>query len=252
MSMASSDNVTGGKRSAAGGLWGRLAVLALILGALAAAWRLGALDYLSLDTLRERREGLTAFVAANRALALAAFVALYALVTALALPGALWVTIAGGFLFGLAAGSLATIVGATAGATILFLAARYLLADALRARAGPFLQRIEAGFKENAVSYLLTLRLVPIVPFFVANVAPAFVGACLSTFVATTAVGIIPGVIAYTWIGAGLGAAFDAGRTPDLATFARQLAPAFAALALLALSPAIYQRFVRKTKSRAG
>lgn len=230
---------------------GRLAVLAILGAGLFAAWRFGVLDYLNLEALRAQRQTLTAFVAANWIAAFAAFIVIYALATTLALPGALWITILGGYLFGLAAGALATTIGATLGATALFLIARYVLADALRARAGPFLQRVEAGFNENAVSYLLTLRLVPIVPFFIANIAPAFVGARLSTFVVTTAIGIIPGVLAYTWIGSGLGAAFDAGETLDIAAFAQQLTPAFAALALLAIAPVIY-RWLRNRKSGAA
>jgi len=227
------------------GIAGRLIVLGIIALALFAAWRLGILDYLNFETLRAQRQELIGFVSDNLVLAFAGFIAVYVLVTALALPGASWVTILGGYLFGLAGGAIATTIGATIGAAILFLVARYLLADALRARAGPFLKRVETGFKESPISYLLTLRLVPVVPFFIANVAPAFVGARLTTFVWTTALGIIPGVIAYTWIGAGLGAAFDAGQAPDLGAFARQLAPAFAALALLAIAPAIYRRFKR-------
>ena len=228
------------------GIWGRLALVAVLALALVAAWRFGVFDYLNFETLRTQREGLTAFVAANQILAFAAFVAVYVLVTALAFPGAFWITILGGYLFGLIGGAIATTIGATLGATALFVTARYLLGDTLRARAGPFLKRLEAGFQDNAISYLLTLRLVPVVPFFIANVAPAFLGARLSTFVWTTAIGIIPGVIAYTWIGAGLGAAFDAGEAPDIAAFTRELAPAFIALAALAIAPAIYRRFKRR------
>jgi uncharacterized membrane protein YdjX (TVP38/TMEM64 family) len=227
------------------GIWGRLALVAVLASGLFAAWRFGVLDYLNFETLRAQRETLNAFFAANQILAFAAFIAVYVVATTLAFPGAFWITILGGYLFGLAGGSIATTIGATVGATALFVIARYLLADALRARAGPFLNKLEAGFDENANSYLLTLRLVPIVPFFIANVAPAFLGARLSSFVWTTAIGIIPGVIAYTWIGAGLGAAFDAGEAPDVAAFARELAPAFIALAALAIAPAIYSRFKR-------
>lgn len=225
------------------GIWGRLALVAVLALGVFGAWRLGVFDYLNFETLRAQRETLNALVAANQILAFAVFVAIYVVVTTLALPGAFWITILGGYLFGLAGGAVATTIGATLGATALFVIARYLLADALRARAGPFLKKLEAGFKENANSYLLTLRLVPVVPFFIANVAPAFLGARLSSFVWTTAIGIIPGVIAYTWIGAGLGAAFDAGEAPDVAAFARELAPAFVALAALAIAPAIYRRF---------
>jgi uncharacterized membrane protein YdjX (TVP38/TMEM64 family) len=224
---------------------GRLALIALLGLVAFGAWRFGVFDYLNFETLRTQRQELSTFVADHRMLAFATFILAYVVVTTLALPGAFWVTILGGYLFGLAGGAVATTIGATLGATALFVIARYLLADTLRARAGPFLKRLEAGFKDNAISYLLTLRLVPIVPFFIANVAPAFLGARLSTFVWTTAVGIIPGVIAYTWIGAGLGAAFDAGEAPDVSAFARELAPAFIALALLAIAPAIYRQFRR-------
>lgn len=237
-------------RPAKGGVLGRLALVAALGLALLAAWYFGVFEYLNFEALRAQRDELTAFVAANQFLAFAAFVAVYVVVTALAFPGAFWVTILGGYLFGLAGGAVATTIGATLGAAALFIMARYLLADTLRTRAGPFLKRLEAGFKDNAISYLLTLRLVPVVPFFVANVAPAFLGARLTTFVWTTAIGIIPGVIAYTWIGAGLGAAFDAGEAPDVAAFARELAPAFIALAALAIAPAIYRQFKRnKTAS---
>jgi uncharacterized membrane protein YdjX (TVP38/TMEM64 family) len=227
---------------------GRLVILAVAIAAVFIAWRAGAFDLLSLEALRDRRGQLTAFVAAHRALAFAAFILIYAMATMLALPGVLWITIAGGFLFGLGGGVAGTSLGATLGATGLFLMARYLFADGLRRRAGPFLTRFEAGFQRNAVSYLLSMRLIPVVPFFIANIAPAFLGARTSAFVVTTFVGILPGVIAYTWIGAGLGAAFDAGQTPDFSTFARQLGPAFAVLGVLALAPI----FINWLRSRRG
>ena len=232
-----------------GGIAGKVAIVLLIAAALAAAWRFGLFDLLSLETLRARRHELLAFVTAHRFVALALFIGVYALATLFALPGVLWITIAGGFLFGLVTGALATALGATLGATALFLAARHLFADALRRRAGAFLTRLEAGFQQNAVSYLLSLRLIPIVPFFIANIAPAFLGARTTTFVATTFIGILPGVVAYTWIGAGLGAVFDAGGEPDLASFASQLAPAFIALALLSLAPVVVSRFRAKSKA---
>jgi uncharacterized membrane protein YdjX (TVP38/TMEM64 family) len=201
---------------------------------------------------KSQSDALTSFVAAHRALAFVAFIAVYMMATALALPGAFWITILGGYLFGLAGGSIATLIGATLGAMSLFLIARYLLANSLRARAGPFLQKLEAGFKDNAISYLLALRLAPVVPFFIANIAPAFLGARFATFAWTTAVGIIPGVIAYSWVGAGLGAAFDSGEAPDLAAFARELAPAFGALAALAIAPAIYRSVTRSKAKPQG
>ncbi len=227
-------------------LWRRLWPLALIVLALAAAWASGVQNYLSLDTLREQQDALRTFVAENTVLAFAIFIAVYATATILMMPGALWITIAGGFLFGLWGGTLATIVGATLGASILFLAAKSSVGSALRERAGPFVQKLEKGFQEDAVSYMFALRFLPIVPFPVANIAPALFGAKFRDYVITTALGIIPGVLAYTWIGAGLGATFAAGEEPDFASIARNLIPAVVALAIVSLLPVAYKKFFPK------
>lgn len=227
-------------------LWRRLWPVALIVVALAAAWASGVHRYLSLETLREQQDALRAFVAENTVLAFAIYIAVYATATILMLPGALWITIAGGFLFGLWGGTPATIVGATLGASILFLAAKTSVGSALRERAGPFVQKLEKGFQEDAVSYMFALRFLPIVPFPVANIAPALFGAKFRDYVLTTALGIIPGVIAYTWIGAGLGATFAAGREPDFASVARNLVPAVIALAVVSLLPVAYKKFFAK------
>lgn len=227
-------------------LWRRLWPLALIIGALAIAWASGVHRYLSLDTLREQQDALRAFVAENTVLAFALYIAVYAAATILMLPGALWITIAGGFLFGLWGGTPATVAGATLGASILFLAARTSVGSALRERAGPFVQKLERGFQEDAVSYMFALRFLPIVPFPVANIAPALFGAKFRDYVLTTALGIIPGVIAYTWIGAGLGATFAAGGEPDFASVARNLVPAVIALAAVSLLPVAWKKFFAK------
>jgi uncharacterized membrane protein YdjX (TVP38/TMEM64 family) len=231
---------TGAQRRRSG--WLRLLPLLVILIGLAAALSLGLHKQLSFEALRDHRAQLAAFVAAQPALAVAAYLALYVAFTALMIPGALWITIAGGFLFGLAGGALATAVGATIGATLLFLVARTSLGEPLRRRAGPFLARLEAGFRENPFSYMLTLRFLPVVPFPVANIAPALLGAHLRDYVITTAVGILPGVVAYTWIGSGLGAAFDNGSEPNIGAFARQLLPAFLALAAVSIAPVLVKR----------
>jgi uncharacterized membrane protein YdjX (TVP38/TMEM64 family) len=108
------------------------------------------------------------------------------------------------------------VIAATLGATGIFLAARTGLGEPLRARASGWLKRLEKGIEENAVSFMLTMRLVPAVPFFVANLAPAFLGVPLRTYVWTTLLGIIPGTAVYASVGAGLGAVFAAGERPDL------------------------------------
>lgn len=224
----------------------RMWPLGVLAAAIATVFLTGWHEYLSLETLREQREALVGFVDAHFLVAFLAFIAVYVLVTAFMVPGALWVTISGGFLFGVATGSLATIIGATIGACILFVVARTSLGAALHERAGPFVRRMEAGFKKDAIAYMFALRFLPIVPFPVANIAPALLGARLLPFFITTAVGVTPGVIAYTWLGAGLGAVFDAGETLDVGGFFKQLAPAFALLALVSLLPPIVKRIMGK------
>ncbi|MBT9445340.1 MAG: TVP38/TMEM64 family protein [Hyphomonadaceae bacterium] len=228
------------------GGWLRFLPLLVIVAGLGAAIALGLHKQLSFETLRAQRETLTAFVAGQPVAAVAIFLGVYIAFTALMIPGALWITIAGGFLFDLAGGAAATAVGATLGATLLFLVARTSLGEPLRRRAGPFLKRLEAGFQESPFSYMLTLRFLPVVPFPVANIAPAVLGAKLPDYVITTALGILPGVLAYTWIGSGLGAAFDSGEEPNIAGFAKQLLPAFFALAAVSLAPALVKRLRRK------
>lgn len=223
-------------------IWIKLWPVYLIAAVMIAAWQLGLFQYLSLDTLREQQEVLQGFVANNLVLALAIFIAVYAAATLFMLPGALWITIAGGFLFGLVGGSLATIVGATTGASLLFFAARTSIGSALRERAGPFMTKMEAGFNENPFSYMFALRLLPVVPFPVANIAPALLGAKYREYAITTAIGIIPGVIAYTWVGSGLGATFAAGEDPNLASVARNMLPALAALGVVSLIPVAYKK----------
>ena len=167
----------------------------------------------------------------------------YAAVVALSVPGGAILTIAGGFLFGIVPGALYVLVGATAGATIVFLIARTALGDALRARAGPRIRRMEEGFRRDALSYLLVLRLIPLFPFWLVNIVPAFLGVPLSTYVLGTFVGIIPGSLVFASVGNGLGAVFDAGGTPDLGViFEPAVLLPIVGLAVLALLPVAYRK----------
>jgi uncharacterized membrane protein YdjX (TVP38/TMEM64 family) len=193
----------------------RLAPLAAIaLGAGVGVWAFG--DYLSFEALEANRDRLLAWRDANYLGAALAYMAVYALAVAFSIPGAVWLTLAGGFLFGTVAATGFVVVAATVGATAIFLAAKTGLGDALRARTGGWLRRMEDGFRANEVNFMLALRLAPVVPFFVANVAPAFLGVRPRTYVWTTFVGIIPGAAVYASVGAGLGAVFAEGRRPDL------------------------------------
>lgn len=202
--------------------------------------------YVTLDTLRDNRVSLSQWVAANLVLAVLIYIAAYALMAAFSLPGGLIATLTGGFLFGTWLGGAATVIGATMGASILFIAARTAFADLLRSKAGGAVARMEEGFKKNAFSYLLFLRLVPAFPFWLVNLAPAFLGVSLKTFVVATFIGIIPGTFVFASLGNGLGAIFDAGGTPDLGLLRQpQVIGPLLALAVLSLLPVLYRRFRR-------
>ncbi|MBI1262027.1 MAG: TVP38/TMEM64 family protein [Rhizobiales bacterium] len=224
--------------------WKRLWPLVLLAAGLAAFFLLGLDQYASLNALRDNRAALSQLVAENALLAALIYIGIYILIAAFSLPAGLVATLTGGFLFGTLLGGTYTVIGATIGATAVFLAAKTALGDVLRARAGPALRRIEEGFGEDAFSYLLVMRLIPIFPFFVVNLAPAFLGVSVSTFVITTGLGIIPGTFVFASLGNGLGAVFDAGREPDLGLlFEPQIIGPIIALACLALLPMIYRRY---------
>jgi uncharacterized membrane protein YdjX (TVP38/TMEM64 family) len=165
---------------------------------------------LSPVALLERRAAIDGLVAEHRIAALAAFMGVYALAVALSLPGAALLTICGGIVFGGFFGGLAALVGATIGATAIFLVAKTALGDCLTRRAGCRTEKLAAGFCADAFNYLLFLRLVPLFPFWLVNLVPALCGVRLATFVAATALGIIPGTFAFAYFGAGLDSAVTA------------------------------------------
>lgn len=176
-------------------------------------------DYLTFDTLRANREALLAFRDQNLLGLAAGFVAIYVVIVAFSLPGAAVASVTGGFLFGLTAGTMLNVLSATIGACAIFLAARAGLGATLSAKLDASegtAKRIRDGLRDHEINVLLLIRLVPAVPFFVANLLPALVGVKFRNFLWTTAIGIIPGAIVFTWIGVGLGEVFDRGETPDL------------------------------------
>lgn len=215
-----------------------------VLAVLILVYATGLHRQLSLATLQSQRATLHAFVAGHPVIAPLAYVAAYAVATGLSLPGAIFLTLAGGFLFGTWLGGLLAVVAATLGAVGIFLIARTALGSALRDRAGPWLKRMEAGFKEDAFSYLLVLRLVPLFPFWLVNLVPAMLGVRLRTFAAATLIGIVPATFVYAGVGNGLGAVLDRGEAPDLGLILepRVLLPLLG-LACLALLPVAYRRW---------
>lgn len=221
----------------------RFVPLLIIAAGFAAFFATGANRYVSFDYLRENYAALNEYVARHFVLALALFMLAYFAATAFSLPGGAFLSLTGGFLFGSLAGTAAVVIAATLGATAIFLAARTALGDALRARAGSFVQKFEAGFNENAFSYLLLLRLVPLFPFFIVNLAPAFTKIRTPTYILATLIGIIPGSFAYVSAGRGLGAVFESGGELSLGglmTKPEILTPIIA-LGVLALIPIIFR-----------
>ena len=198
-------------------LWRRLPILLIGVAAVAGAVLLR--DRLDLQTLADNREALLAFRDAHYLGTVLAFMAAYAAIVALSLPGATVATLTGGFLFGTFPGVLINVTAATLGAIVIFLAARRGLGDRLAARMNTGegrIARIKAALDDNQWSALFLLRLVPAVPFFVANLLPALVGVPLRRYAISTFFGIMPGALVYTSVGAGLGAVFARGETPNL------------------------------------
>lgn len=176
-------------------------------------------DYLTFDALSENRETLLAFRDANYLLTVLAFISAYIVIVAFSLPGATIATLTGGFLFATFPGALFNVTGATLGATGIFLAARWGFGEKLGAKlegSEGIVKRIKDGIDENQWSMLFLIRLVPAVPFFMANLIPSFLEVPTRRFIISTFFGIIPGAVVYTSVGAGLGEVFERGETPNL------------------------------------
>lgn len=245
-------------------VWRLLPLLFLIVAGLV-VWLSGGLDYISLRQLAEHRETLTAWVSAHYLAALMLFMLIYTLVVTLSLPAAAALTVAGGFFFGWFVGGVATVAAATLGAVIVFLLARTALAEPLTHKAGPWLDKLRIGFRDDAISYLLFLRLVAVFPFWLVNLAPALLGMPLRDYVIATFLGIIPGTIAFSLTGAGLDSVLAAQRAAYEQCMAQnpnggcsmeldpscwltpQLLVAFAALGVIALIPVIAKRVWKRT-----
>jgi uncharacterized membrane protein YdjX (TVP38/TMEM64 family) len=183
-----------------------------MIAAMAAVVALGGHRYLSLTALVDHHAAIEALVATHPLTAVLAFVAVYAAAAALSLPGGAVMTLLGGLVFGWLVGTAASVVGATAGATAVFLIARTSFGDELLHRTGGAVARLAGGFQRNALSYLLFLRLVPAFPFWLVNLVPAFLGVKLSTYVLATSIGILPGTLVFALIGSGLGGTLESER----------------------------------------
>jgi len=230
----------------------RFMPILVIVAAIVTFFILDLGQYLSFDALAEHRHVLSEQVATNPVMASLVYITVYILVVALSLPGGMVMTLSGGFLFGAVWGTSMAVTGATLGATLLFLIAKTSLGDFLLAKAGNTVKKLQAGFEADVWSYMFILRVVPIFPFFLVNLAPAFLGVPLRVYVVATFFGIIPATFVYALAGSGLGKVFEQGEHFSAASILTpEMMGAFLGLGLLALVPVIYKRLA-KTNDRTS
>jgi uncharacterized membrane protein YdjX (TVP38/TMEM64 family) len=240
---------------------GRWAPLVGLGALIAAAYYFGLQDYFSLQNVAGHRAALQGYVKAHLILALIIYAGFYIAVVALSLPGSAILSVAGGFIFGWALSAPITVIAATLGAIIVFQIVKTSLGDTIAQRAGPFVQKLSAGFAKDAFNYLLFLRLVPAFPFFIVNAVAGVCRVNFRSFVLATFIGIIPGAYVFAWLGRGLGSVIDAQTTLHDACVLKdgfnncpydisisslvtpQLLLAFAALGVLALVPVVLKKW---------
>jgi uncharacterized membrane protein YdjX (TVP38/TMEM64 family) len=224
----------------------RLLPLLVVIAAIGAAVIYGVPDALSWSALGARQTALSAARQAHPVASLLLYVAAYAAVVALSIPGSLVMTVAGGLLFGTALGGAAAAIGATLGAILLFLIVRLALRPIIARRAAGLLERIGPGLERDGFSYLLAIRLIPAFPFWLVNLAPALVGMRLLPYAAATLLGVIPAALVFASIGAGLGGVLEAGGHPDIGViFSPRILLPLAGLAALSLLPVLWRRWRR-------
>jgi len=243
------------------GHWRRWLPLVILIAAIIAVWASGVTRYLTLASIAAHRDGLKAMVGSHYLVALGGYMLVYVACIALSMPGGALLTILGGFLFGWLVGGVATVIAATAGATIIFLIAKSSFGAFLAEKAGSRAKTFAEGFRRDAFNYMLFLRLVPLFPFWLVNIAPALFNVSSRTYVVSTFIGIIPATFAFSMLGASLDsiimaqkAAFQAcvaAHGHDQCRFALdpgalitpQLVAAFAALGVIAIVPVIWKRY---------
>ncbi|MBS0271199.1 MAG: TVP38/TMEM64 family protein [Proteobacteria bacterium] len=199
-------------------------------------------QYFAFSALQNYHHLLKEEVGQHLFLSLFIFGASYIIIAATSLPIAVFLTILGGFLFGPVLSLLIVDISATLGTTLLFLAVKTSFGEIFQKKASLWIKKMEKGFQENAFSYLLFLRLVPIFPFWAVTIVSALLDVRLKTFFIATFIGILPGTFVYSIVGNGLGALLKEGKTPDIYII---LSPGIflplCGLALLALLPILYK-----------
>lgn len=227
----------------------RLAPICLLLAGLVLGYALGAHENLTLQGLAENGAALKRRGADNAVLAALAFIAFYALAVAMSFPAVALLKVIGGFLFGWLAGTVYIIVAATVGGALLFLSVRTAFGGFLRNRAGKRVAKLAREFESDAFSYVLMMRLAPFVPFAVASIAPALFDVRLRTYLAATAIGVVPGAICFAWVGQELDAAIEDARAAGRQVTLSELVTPEISIALLALTlVVVLATIVRKVR----
>lgn len=209
-------------------------------------------QYLSFETLKLHRQFLVEWTSQHYILAVLSYIFIYIIAVTISIPGAVFLTLAGGFLFGLILGTIYVVLSATIGATLLYLAVNTAIGEWLEKRASHWVKKMKQGFKKNAFFYLLTLRFMPIFPYWLVNIVSALLNVPLRIFISATFIGIIPGSIVYVSVGNGLGHIFDSGEKPNLGLiFNPSILLPLIGLAILSLIPVVYKHFIEKRHEKS-
>jgi uncharacterized membrane protein YdjX (TVP38/TMEM64 family) len=194
----------------------------------------------------DAKEMAAGFVAGYPVVAYLAFMAFYVAMALALFPAQLWVTVFGSMLFGFWPGFFVAWLSTVLAAGAVFVAARSLLAERYRTATAKYLGRIEEGFAKDQFMWMLSMRLMPVVPFVVSNVAPTFLGARIRPYMAAAVVGSIPHMLMYCYVGAKAGEALNRDAPPDVGSFAASMAPALLILAVLPLAAVAVRRLMRR------
>lgn len=222
-------------------MWKKISIAAAVILLAALFFYFDLSRFLTLASLKENRLALLSFYQDHQFAMVAGFIAVYVIQTALSLPGAIILTLAAGAIFGVAMGTVYVNIGATVGASIAFLVARYLFKDVIQNKFGPRLEKMNRELELRGLNYLLFLRLVPLFPFFLINLGAALTRLPFRTFFIGTMLGIIPGSLVFCNAGASIAEISSIG---DVAS--PRVLGSFALLGLFALVPVIYQKLKKK------
>jgi uncharacterized membrane protein YdjX (TVP38/TMEM64 family) len=225
-------------KGVSGSLWDRWLILGILVLGVTAFYYLDLGRFFTLTSLKTNKDALLEYTNQHYTSSVILFIVIYCVQTAFSLPGAAILTLASGFFFGIWLGMVYANIGATSGATLAFLLTRYLFRDWVERKFYKRLQAVQLGFTENAFYYLLTLRLIPLFPFFLVNLACGLTRMPLSTYILATAIGIIPGSFVYANAGKQLGTIHEMN---DL--LSPGILGAFILLGLLAILPVVYKKF---------